>query len=212
MNSKRYPILLESNRSETVVERSRFIATLQPVCSCEEAAEFIATTKSEFSDANHNCWAYLVGPPGSSDRVGLSDDGEPHGVAGKPLLTTLQHSGIGDIAIVVSRYFGGIKLGKGGMVKAYTLAAQNVLAQASIGEKIDWQQFSFSCDYTLLQQIELLLPHFEAELLERAFGAHVELSVRCPSEQQEALETALTDLSQGKISISPEKTSQLTQS
>ena len=127
MNSKRYPILLESNRSETVVERSRFIATLQPVCSCEEAAEFIATTKSEFSDANHNCWAYLVGPPGSSDRVGLSDDGEPHGVAGKPLLTTLQHSGIGDIAIVVSRYFGGIKLGKGGMVKAYTLAAQNVL-------------------------------------------------------------------------------------
>ncbi len=212
MNSKRYPILLESNRSETVVERSRFIATLQPVCSCEEAAEFIATTKSEFSDANHNCWAYLVGPPGSSDRVGLSDDGEPHGVAGKPLLTTLQHSGIGDIAIVVSRYFGGIKLGKGGMVKAYTLAAQNVLAQASIGEKIDWQQFSFSCDYTLLQQIELLLPHFEAELLERAFGALVELSVRCPSEQQEALETALTDLSQGKISISPEKTSQLTQS
>ncbi len=212
MNSKRYPILLESGRCETVVERSRFIATLQPVCSCEEAAEFIATTKSEFSDANHNCWAYLVGPPGSSDRVGLSDDGEPHGVAGKPLLTTLQHSGIGDIAIVVSRYFGGIKLGKGGMVKAYTLAAQNVLAQASIGEKIDWQQFSFSCDYTLLQQIELLLPHFEAELLERAFGALVELSVRCPSEQQEALETALTDLSQGKISISPEKTSQLTQS
>ncbi len=212
MNSKRYPILLESNRCETVVERSRFIATLQPVCSCEEATEFIATIKSEFPDANHNCWAYLVGPPGNSDRIGLSDDGEPHGVAGKPLLTTLQHSGIGDIAIVVSRYFGGTKLGKGGMVKAYTQAAQNALAEASIGEKIDWKQLSFSCDYTLLQQIELLLTHYEAELLDRDFGALVELSLRCPSKQQEALKKALTDLSQGKISFPLDKMQQLTQS
>jgi uncharacterized YigZ family protein len=197
----RYPIPVENHRCETEVQRSVFIASLRQVASTEEAEAFIAEIKAEFPDANHNCWAYLVGPPGSSDRIGLSDDGEPHGVAGRPLLTCLQHSGLGDVAVVVTRYFGGIKLGKGGMVKAYTLAVQNALKELSVGEKIAWERFTFACDYGLLQQIELLLPRFEGEILERNFTQAVEFDVRCPEEQVEGLSAALVDLSQGQIAI-----------
>jgi uncharacterized YigZ family protein len=202
MDKKRYPIPCARCRCETEVQRSVFITTISPVSTSIEAATFISEMKAEFPDANHNCWAYLVGPPGSSDRIGLSDDGEPHGAAGKPLLTCLQHSGIGDIAIVVSRYFGGIKLGKGGMVKAYTLAAQNGLSELSIGEKIDWQTLEFVCDYSLLQQIELLLPRFEGNVLERTFAEAVHFVIRCPEEQTDGLSAALVDLSQGQITIS----------
>lgn len=127
--SPRYPIPAQSFRSELEVERSRFITTVQEVISQAAAQLFVAELKAEFPNANHNCWAYLIGPPGSTDQIGLSDDGEPHGVAGRPMLTTLQHSGLGDTAVVVTRYFGGIKLGKGGMVKAYTAAVQTALEQ-----------------------------------------------------------------------------------
>ena len=133
----RYPIPAQRFRSEIEVERSRFVATVQEVTSPDAAQAFVAEIKTEFPDANHNCWAYLVGPPGSSDRIGLSDDGEPHGVAGKPILTVLQHSGLGDTAVVVTRYFGGIKLGKGGMVKAYTAAVQAALEQLPRARRID---------------------------------------------------------------------------
>jgi putative IMPACT (imprinted ancient) family translation regulator len=98
--SQRYPIPAARFRSEIEVERSRFIATVQPVTSSAEAQAFIASIKTEFPDANHNCWAYLVGPPGSTDQAGLSDDGEPHGVAGKPIMIVLQYSGLGDTAVV----------------------------------------------------------------------------------------------------------------
>ncbi|NOQ41074.1 MAG: YigZ family protein, partial [Desulfuromusa sp.] len=118
MTQPRYPIPAEPLRCETEVKHSRFIASIEATDSTEAALNFISRIKQEFPDASHNCWAYLIGPPGSTDRIGLSDDGEPHGVAGKPMLTTIQHSGIGDIAVVVTRYFGGTKLGKGGMVKA----------------------------------------------------------------------------------------------
>jgi uncharacterized YigZ family protein len=202
MTQARYPIPAEVCRCETEVQRSVFITTIRQASSLEGAAAFVTQIKTEFPDANHNCWAYLVGPPGSSDRIGLSDDGEPHGAAGKPLLTCLQYSCIGDIAIVVSRYFGGIKLGKGGMVKAYTLAAQNGLKDLVVAEKIDWRHLAFSCDYGLLQQIELLLPRFEGEIRERKFAEAVAFQIRCPTEQTEALSAALIDLSQGRIHIS----------
>ena len=206
MPSSRYPIPAENCRCETEVDRSRFIATVTQATTPEEAAEFVARIKAEFPDANHNCWAYLVGPPGSSDRIGLSDDGEPHGVAGKPILTTLQHSGIGDIVIVVTRYFGGIKLGKGGMVKAYTLAAQNALSSLAVGEKINWTELTLRFDYSLLQQIELLLPRYEAEILERTFSAQVTLTMRCPDEQKNAMAKTITDLCHGQIDINTKET------
>ena len=201
MSQTRYLIPTGFQRSEIEVERSHFITSIEPVDSPEAALQFVARLKQEFPDANHNCWAYLVGPPGSCDKIGLSDDGEPHGAAGRPMLTVLQHSDIGDIVVVVTRYFGGIKLGKGGMVKAYTLAVKSALERLESTEKIDWCELELKFDYSQLNGIERLLPEFEAEILDRQFSEQICLQLRLPAEQREKLREQLTNLTAGKIAV-----------
>lgn len=201
MSNTRYPIPTATHRREIDVNRSRFIATVEMTETTEAALEFIARIKQEFPDANHNCWAYLIGPPGSTDRIGLSDDGEPHGVAGRPMLTTLQHSGLGDISVVVTRYFGGIKLGKGGMVKAYTAAVQAALESLVTAEKIEWAHLTACFAYPLLSRIELLLPDYEAVILDTRFAEQVSLDIKVPRERTEAFRTRLEDLCAGRVRI-----------
>jgi uncharacterized YigZ family protein len=201
MSSPRYPIPAERFRCEIEVKHSRFIATVETVESAEAALDFVSQLKHEFPDATHNCWAYLIGPPGSTDRIGLSDDGEPHGVAGKPMLTTIQHSGIGDIVVVVTRYFGGTKLGKGGMVKAYTQAVKTALELLKTTEKIDWIELTVKAGYPLLDSIERLLPEFEVRLLEKQFAEQIILQLKLPEEHLKQFSTRLTDLSSGQIAI-----------
>jgi uncharacterized YigZ family protein len=208
MTPTRYPIPGGFHRSEIEVQRSRFITSVEMVESPEAALAFIAQRKQEFADANHNCWAYLIGPPGSSDRIGLSDDGEPHGAAGKPILTVLQHGNIGDIVAVVTRYFGGIKLGKGGMVKAYTQAVQNALAKLPVTEKIDWQELLVSFDYSQLGTIERLLPEFEATIVERQFTEQIGLHLKVPVERLQNLQQQLTDHCAGQLTFSADKDAQ----
>ncbi|MEA3362200.1 MAG: YigZ family protein [Thermodesulfobacteriota bacterium] len=199
MTQNRYPIPAEPFRCEIEVKHSRFITTIEPTDTPEAALAFISRIKQEFPTASHNCWAYLIGPPGSTDRIGLSDDGEPHGVAGKPMLTTIQHSDIGDIAVVVTRYFGGTKLGKGGMVKAYTLAVKTALEQIKLAEKIDWMELSLKIGYSLLENLERLLPEFEAELIEKQFAEQISITLKFPAENLARLKTRLTDLSSGQV-------------
>jgi uncharacterized YigZ family protein len=175
------------------------------VDSDDAAQEFITAIKHEFPDASHNCWAYLIGPPGSTDKLGLSDDGEPHGTAGKPLMTTLQHSQIGDIAVVVTRYFGGIKLGKGGMVKAYTQAVQAALEQVQTAEKINWVRISADFSYPLLEKIEQLLPEYEAMILNRTFSEHVTLELKLPAEILPYCHERLVNLSAARIKITTQE-------
>ena len=102
-----------------VVRRSRFSATLGPAPDPDGAQAFIRSVRQSFPDATHHAWAYVVGPPASTAQVGMSDDGEPHGIAGRPILNVLLHSGIGDVVAVITRYFGGVKLGMGGLSRAY---------------------------------------------------------------------------------------------
>lgn len=201
MTKTRYPIPAGRCRCETEVNRSRFIATIEMVDSADAAQKFITAIKHEFPDANHNCWAYLIGPPGSTEKTGLSDDGEPHGTAGKPLLTTLQHSCLGDIAVVVTRYFGGIKLGKGGMVRAYTQASQAALEQLKTVEKINWTRVAADFSYPLLEKIEQLLPEYEALILNRTFSEHVTLELKLPVENLPRFHERLVDLSAARIKI-----------
>lgn len=196
--SPRFPIPAQRWRCQIEVARSCFITTVQDVSSPEAAQAFVAELKAEFPDASHNCWAYLVGPPGSTDRIGLSDDGEPHGVAGKPMLTALQHSGLGDTAVVVTRYFGGTKLGKGGMVKAYTAAVQTALEQVPRAERVDWSYLSVCFDYSLLAPLQRQLPDFEAEELASHYTDQVSLELRLPQERQTAFEKMFTDLTAGQ--------------
>lgn len=198
ISSPRYPIPARRLRCEIEVERSRFIATVQEVNSPEAAQALVAELKAEFPDASHNCWAYLVGPPGSCDRIGLSDDGEPHGVAGKPLLTCLQHSGLGDVAVVVTRYFGGIKLGKGGMVKAYTAAVQAALEMLPRGVRIAWRELELRFDYSLVAPLERRLPEYEAELLAADYAVQVSFRLRLPEERVNTFSRMFEDLSGGR--------------
>jgi len=196
--TNRYAIPATRFRCEIEVERSRFITTMQEVTSLVEAQAFVAAIKAEFPDANHNCWAYLVGPPGSSDQIGLSDDGEPHGVAGRPMLTTLQHSDLGDTAMVVTRYFGGIKLGKGGMVKAYTAAAQTALEQLPRGVRIAWIEIKATFGYSLLTPLKLRLPEFEGEILATDYADRISCRLRMPEEKLVSFQKMFSDLTAGQ--------------
>ncbi len=196
--SSRYPIPTDRFRCEIEVERSRFVTTVLPVISPDEAQKFIAAIKAEFPDANHNCWAYLVGSPGSTDQVGMSDDGEPHGAAGKPMLTVLQYSGLGDTVVVVPRYFGGIKLGKGGMVKAYTAAVKTALDQLPRSERVDWVRLQAMIDYTLVTLFARRVAAFELEILDTDYGQRVSHEIRLPREREEAFRGMFDDLTAGQ--------------
>lgn len=201
MTQNRYPIPAELFRCEIEVKHSRFITTIVSTDTPEAALTFISDIKQEFPDATHNCWTYLIGPPGSTDRIGLSDDGEPHGVAGKPMLTTIQHSGLGDITAVVTRYFGGTKLGKGGLVRAYTQAVKTAIEQLKVAEKIDWVELTIYFDYPFLDSIERLLPDYEVVLQEKQFAEKVSLLLKLPTENCDNLCTRLTDLTAGQIEL-----------
>ncbi len=194
----RYPIPKDRFRNETEVERSRFITTVQSIISSDEAQLFIAEIKAEFSDANHNCWAYLVGQPGNTDQVGLSDDGEPHGTAGKPMLTALQYSGLGDTAVVVTRYFGGVKLGKGGMVKAYTAAVKAALDQMPRSERVEWLHLQATLGYALVTSFERRLAEFEVEILVTDYGEQVRYQIRLPKESRDVFHNMFEDLTAGQ--------------
>src|SRR5690349_3350547 len=136
MEARRYLVPARVHRVEQEVQKSRFVTTAAPAPTVEEARAFIARVREEFPDATHNCWAYVAGPPGSTAQVGMSDDGEPHGTAGRPMLTVLLHSGVGDICAVVTRYFGGTLLGTGGLVKAYSGGVQLALVDLPTIERV----------------------------------------------------------------------------
>lgn len=200
--SPRYPILAGRHRTEQVIDRSRFLCTVAPVATVQDAQAFIREIGREFPDATHNCWAYVVGAPGSSDRIGLSDDGEPHGTAGRPMFTVLQHSGMGDIAAVVTRYYGGTKLGTGGLVKAYGGAVQHALDTAPRTMRITRTEVVVRVAYTAISAVQQMLPTFEAEIVDENFGVDVLFRLRCPEERALALRQALADATRGQAEFS----------
>ncbi|HLV78548.1 MAG TPA: YigZ family protein [Marinobacter sp.] len=126
--SKDYPVPAEHLERETEIRKSRFIARVYPVNSREEVRALVAQAHKDFPDARHVCWAYQIGRPGSAAEAAMNDDGEPSGTAGKPILNVIQHKDMGDVLVIVIRYFGGIKLGAGGLVRAYAGAAESVLS------------------------------------------------------------------------------------
>ena len=201
--SARYIIPASEFRCEQEIEKSRFISSVFPVTTEDEARSSVAKMKSEFPDANHNCWAYLIGPPASTDRVGYSDDGEPHGVAGKPMLTALTHGEVGDIAIIVTRYFGGIKLGKGGMVKAYTSSVKLALETMPKAEKVSWVYLQVVLNYSFVSAFERIMPTHEVEVLQKAFTDVVTFQIRLPQENRVQFCKAIVDVSSGSVQIFP---------
>jgi uncharacterized YigZ family protein len=197
----RYPIPATTHWVEEEILRSRFITTVGHTPDVAAARAFIATVSAHYADASHNCWAYLVGPPGSTSQIGMSDDGEPHGTAGRPMLTVLLHSGIGDICAVVTRYFGGTLLGKGGLVKAYSGGVQLALATLPTTEHVPKVTAQVVVDYAAVTPLQRLYPTYEVEVLDQEFAADVTYHLRLPVEHVVAFEQALIELTSGQVII-----------
>jgi len=195
----RYPVPASRARVEEVILRSRFITTIAPASTNHAAREFVEEMRRDFADASHNCYAYVIGPPGSTAQVGMSDDGEPSGTAGRPMLSVLLGSGIGDIAAVVTRYFGGTKLGTGGLVRAYSGGVKLGLAELPLKEKVSWTTLRVVSPYHWITPITRLLPDYEARLGAQDFSDVVQWEIDVPEEKAAPLAAALTELTHGEI-------------
>ena len=193
----RYPIPAAPHRTREEIERSRFVTTVAPAASIEEAQAFVAAMREEFPDATHNCWAYVVGPPGSTTRIGMSDDGEPHGTAGRPMLTALLHGGVGDVAAVVTRYYGGIKLGTGGLVRAYGGCLQRALVTLPRAERVEWTALHVLVSYADVATVRQLVGAHGGAVDAEDYAADVTYALRLPSTAADAFVAALRDATRG---------------
>ncbi len=168
------------------------------VTSTDEAKEFLADIRAEMPSASHHVYAFRVGY-GSSVTEGMSDAGEPSGTAGPPTLAVLRGTQIGDIAIVTTRYFGGTKLGKGGLVRAYTQSAQTGLAQLKTRLKIATVTLGIEITYSLYESVKRLISAHSGDIIDEDFTGEITLTVILPTIERSALNHALAELSAGKI-------------
>lgn len=203
----RYPIPAKEVRTEFKVKNSLFIATAAPVFSVDEAKAFVQRIKAEFADATHNVPAYVVGY-GTAVTAHCSDDGEPSGTAGRPMLAVLQGSGIGDIAVVVTRYFGGTKLGTGGLVRAYSDAVKAVLAVLPLAEKVLTHTVMLALPYHLLERVRLLVGEWNGRVLDETFAADVTMTTQFTTDQFPIFQEALREMSHGTLEAEIVETSE----
>lgn len=185
-------------RNETSVSNSRFIACAAPAATVESARNFIDAIKEAYPGASHHVPAFIIGH-GANIITHCSDAGEPSGTAGRPVLSVLTGSGLGDIAVVVVRYFGGTKLGTGGLVRAYTEACQQVLAILPRGVKVSTTTLIFELEYAQLAVARRLVNAHEGEIIDEDFQANIWMTARFRTDRVAAFEDALVDFSRGRI-------------
>lgn len=188
-------------RVEQTIKRSRFIASVGHTPGVEEAKAFIEQIKAEFEDARHNCWAYCAGAAGSTDRIGASDDGEPHGTAGRPMLTAVTHSGIGEVTVVVTRYFGGILLGTGGLVKAYQSSVKMALEAVPTRIRTKTKRIKFSVEHRFVNQVLRKIETANGRILEKNFEVDADFDVEIPEDLAETFAKELEELTRGALLI-----------
>ncbi|MET1255652.1 YigZ family protein [Aliikangiella maris] len=194
-----YLVPAQSIDVEEVIKNSQFITRIKPVSSVDEAKAFIRHLNQTYADATHHCWAYIVGNPSSTTLMGCSDDGEPSGTAGKPMLTVLQYSGIGDIIAVCTRYYGGTKLGTGGLTRAYGGGVKLALEALSVTQKVNYQTLSFLIDYGQLKDCEHLLKQYQIENLQQQFDTQIGISFDIASEEVTQFKTTIKNKLKGQI-------------
>ena len=181
--------------AELVEKRSRFIGRVWPAGSEEEARARIEETKKLHYDARHNCWCYVL----RAGALRYSDDGEPQGSAGQPMLNVFRAGGVTDAVCVVTRYFGGVLLGAGGLARAYSAAAKAALDKAGLRRMARWQSFRLPCPYPLYERVKRLLDGHEAAVEDCAFGAEVCFSFLLREDRAEGFLAALTEASAGAL-------------
>ncbi|MGP7735315.1 YigZ family protein [Oceanimonas smirnovii] len=188
---------------EQEIKKSRFITYLAHTPDADAAKVFIEQVRAEYPDARHHCSAFVAGAPNDSQALGFSDDGEPTGTAGKPMLAVLQGAGIGEITAVVVRYFGGIKLGTGGLVRAYGSSVNGALAELSTTEKIIEGRLALSADYSDMAQLENLFTQSGAHWEQLDYGVMVSGVLRVDIRLLNSLAQQIKDRTQGRVIARP---------
>lgn len=185
------------HRVEEEIRRSRFITSLGRAQDRAAARRFIEAVRREFSDATHNCWAYTAGRPGDTADIGQSDDGEPHGTAGRPMLDQLLRGGVGEIVAVTTRYFGGIKLGTGGLARAYRSGVALALASLPVTAKTVPVRLKVRVGYDRVNRLYRLLPEFQAVVAREDFGENALFELELPADRMDACREALVQATDG---------------
>lgn len=197
---EQYLIPAKEGASEYIEKKSRFLGLIVPVTTEAEARAQLDAVKKREYDARHNCWAYIL----HSGQKRYSDDGEPQGTAGQPILNVLEREGVQDVLCVVTRYFGGILLGTGGLCRAYTKAAKDALDDAGISELRPWSVLRLDCPYALFERVKLELEKRGGMVISSEYGAQIALTAALPEPGEAVFAKALQELSAG--SLVPEKT------
>lgn len=189
-------------RAEYIEKKSRFIGQVFPVETEEEAKAHLEAVRKEFYDLRHHCWCYIL----KNGQKRYSDDGEPQGTAGQPMLNVFERESVENVLCVVSRYFGGILLGTGGLARAYGKAAKDALDAAGVQEMRSWTVGSVPCPYSLFERAKLLVTAHGGILDDVAYGAEIALRVLLPAEETPLFAAELQELSAGKVKLAEEDT------
>lgn len=198
-----YKTVLEGGVGEITEKKSRFIATVRPVKSEEEALAFLEETKKKYWDARHNCFVYSVGL--NREYTRCSDDGEPSGTAGRPMLDVILGEDIYNVAVVVTRYFGGVLLGTGGLVRAYSKAVQEGLEASRIIEKRHGIALKVTTDYTGIGKIQYIAGERNIPILDSEYTDKVVLELLIPSENVEGVQKAITESTNGRARMEKDR-------
>ena len=182
-------------QAEYIEKKSRFLGGVYPVTSEQEAKEILERVRKQHYDARHNCWCYIL----KSGQKRYSDDGEPQGTAGQPMLNVFEREGLVDVLCVVTRYFGGILLGAGGLCRAYTKAAKDALDAAGISKMQPWLRQQITVSYALFERAKLLIAAQEGTVEDAQYGADILITYRIPEGADERLRTALREASSGSV-------------
>lgn len=182
-------------QAEYIEKKSRFLGGVYPVTSEQEAKEILERVRKQHYDARHNCWCYIL----KSGQKRYSDDGEPQGTAGQPMLNVFEREGVVDVLCIVTRYFGGILLGAGGLCRAYTKAAKDALDAAGISKMQPWLRQQITVSYALFERAKLLVAAQEGAVEDAQYGADILITYRIPEGADERLRTALREASSGSV-------------
>ena len=182
-------------QAEYIEKKSRFLGGVYPVTSEQEAKEILERVRKQHYDARHNCWCYIL----KSGQKRYSDDGEPQGTAGQPMLNVFEREGVVDVLCIVTRYFGGSLLGAGGRCRAYTKAAKDALDAAGISRMQPWLRQQITVSYALFERAKLLIAAQEGSVEDAQYGADILITYRIPEGADERLRTALREASSGSV-------------
>jgi len=192
-----YLVPAQVSETEFTEKRSTFIGHVWPVETEEEARARIEEMKKKYHDARHNCWCYLL----KDGPMRYSDDGEPQGTAGQPMLGVFQKEGVTNVCCVVTRYFGGVLLGAGGLVRAYTQSAKDALDAAGISAVRRWLEVTVECPYSFLERVKLVCTAQNGIVGDIEYAASVNIHALLPEERVEAFQTQMTELSAGEFTV-----------